>query len=58
VGDFLRSMTVQELTPQGLQNIGPIATTLADLEGLDAHARAVTLRLDAIGAMQNAGGRR
>ena len=48
VGDFLRSMTVQELTIEGLQNIGPIATTLADLEGLDAHASAVSLRLKAV----------
>jgi histidinol dehydrogenase len=47
VGDFLRSMTVQELTFEGLQNIGPVAATLADLEGLDAHGAAVTLRLAA-----------
>ncbi|HET7610112.1 MAG TPA: histidinol dehydrogenase [Gammaproteobacteria bacterium] len=47
VGDFLRSMTVQELTVEGLENIGPIATTLAELEGLDAHASAVSLRLTA-----------
>jgi len=47
VGDFLRSMTVQELTVEGLQNIGPIATILAELEGLDAHASAVSLRLAA-----------
>jgi histidinol dehydrogenase len=49
VADFLRSMTVQELTVEGLQAIGPIATTLAELEGLDAHASAVTLRLAAVG---------
>jgi histidinol dehydrogenase len=48
LSDFLRTMTVQELTPAGLAAIGPIATTLAETEGLDAHARAVTLRLDAI----------
>ncbi len=48
VTDFLRSMTVQELTIEGLRAIGPIATTLATLEGLDAHARAVTERLAAI----------
>jgi histidinol dehydrogenase len=48
VGDFLRSMTVQELTVEGLQNIGPIATTLAELEGLDAHASAVNVRLKAV----------
>jgi len=45
VADFLRSMTVQELTTDGLRTLAPIATTLAALEGLDAHARAVTLRL-------------
>jgi histidinol dehydrogenase len=38
-------MTVQEVTSDGLRTIGPIATTLATLEGLDAHARAVTRRL-------------
>jgi histidinol dehydrogenase len=47
VADFVRSMTVQELTLEGLQNIGPVATTLAGLEGLDAHAWAVNERLAA-----------
>ncbi|HLF12154.1 MAG TPA: histidinol dehydrogenase, partial [Gammaproteobacteria bacterium] len=50
VTDFLRSMTVQELTVEGLKGIGPIAETLAALEGLDAHAWAVTERLSAIEA--------
>ena len=50
VSDFLRSMTIQEVTIEGLQTIGPIATTLAELEGLDAHASAVNIRLDSIGA--------
>jgi len=49
LGDFMRSMTVQELTEEGLRRIGPIAETIAALEGLDAHARAVTKRLDVIG---------
>ena len=48
VADFLRSMTVQELTREGLQGIGPIAETLAMLEGLDAHAEAVRTRLAVI----------
>jgi histidinol dehydrogenase len=48
---------VQELTPEGLRTIGPIATTLAELEGLDAHARAVTRRLAAIDSA-SAGDRR
>jgi len=49
VADFQRSMTVQELTPEGLRNLGPIATTLANLEGLDAHAWAVDERLAVAG---------
>jgi histidinol dehydrogenase len=48
--DFLRRITVQELTPEGLRALGPVARTLARLEGLDAHALAVELRLAAIGA--------
>ena len=44
--DFLRSMTIQELTAAGLESIGPTACTLAELEGLDAHSRAVRIRLD------------
>jgi len=47
VTDFLRSMTVQELSFAGLRAIGPVATTLAGLEGLDAHAWAVNERLAA-----------
>jgi histidinol dehydrogenase len=49
IGDFMRSMTVQELSEQGLRNMGPIAETLAELEGLDAHARAVGKRLESLG---------
>ena len=46
--DFTRRMTVQELDPAGLGRIGPIAQTLAGLEGLDAHAAAVGVRLAAL----------
>ncbi len=44
---FLRSMTVQELTVDGLRALGDAVVTLAGLEGLDAHAAAVTRRLEA-----------
>ncbi len=43
--DFIKGVTVQELTPAGLRALGPVAVTLAKLEGLDAHANAVTRRL-------------
>jgi histidinol dehydrogenase len=45
LADFSRRMSVQELTPHGLADIGPIAMTLASLEGLDAHAQAIAVRL-------------
>ena len=48
VHDFMRRITIQELTPAGLADLGPVAVTLAGLEGLDAHARAVTVRLAAL----------
>ena len=43
--DFVKRMTVQELTSEGLRELGPTAITLAALEGLDAHANAVQVRL-------------
>jgi histidinol dehydrogenase len=46
--DFSKRITVQELTPQGLRDLGPVAATLAHLEGLDAHAAAVECRLAAL----------
>jgi histidinol dehydrogenase len=47
LADFMRRYTVQELSYQGLQNIGNAIMDLADAEGLDAHRQAVKLRLDA-----------
>lgn len=46
--DFVKRMTVQELTPAGLTELGPTARTLAQMESLDAHANAVTVRLTAL----------
>jgi histidinol dehydrogenase len=43
--DFTKRITVQELSVAGLKDLGPTALTLADLEGLDAHANAVRIRL-------------
>ena len=42
---YLKRMTVQELTREGLMALGPSVATMADVEGLDAHRRAVTLRM-------------
>ncbi len=48
VEDFQRRITVQAATPEGLADIGPTAVTLARLEGLEAHALAVEIRLRAL----------
>lgn len=45
LGDFQRRMTIQELTRAGLEALAPTVTTLAGLEGLEAHAQAVRVRL-------------
>ncbi|EEF38941.1 histidinol dehydrogenase, chloroplastic isoform X1 [Ricinus communis] len=49
---FLKYMTVQSLTEEGLRNLGPYVATMAEVEGLEAHKRAVTLRLQDIEARQ------
>jgi histidinol dehydrogenase len=48
VADFVKRITVQEVTPQGLDDLGRTARTLARLESLDGHANAVSVRLEAI----------
>ena len=45
VDQFMRQMTVQELSREGLGNLGDAVISLAGLEGLDAHAAAVSRRL-------------
>jgi len=43
---FVKHITSQKVTSQGLKKIGPSVVTLARCEELEAHARAVQLRLD------------
>ncbi len=46
--DFQKRISVQELTPAGLRGLGETARVLATLEGLDAHAASVAIRLHAL----------
>jgi len=46
VDSFQKSMTFQSITREGLLRLAPALTTLAQTEGLEAHARAVTQRLE------------
>jgi histidinol dehydrogenase len=41
---FLRKMTFQKLSPEGLKTLGPVVEQMAAAEGLEAHRRAVTIR--------------
>lgn len=50
VASFQKQVTVQELSDVGLRAIGPCTATLAAAEQLEAHRRAVTLRLAALEA--------
>jgi histidinol dehydrogenase len=43
--DFVRVSSVQQLTRQGIELVGPTAATLADAEGLQLHAASIRARL-------------
>jgi histidinol dehydrogenase len=43
--DFVKIISVQQLTPEALHKLAPAITTLARAEGLEAHARSVEVRL-------------
>ncbi len=42
---FMKSMTFQKISQKGIQNIGKAIEIMAEVEGLQAHKNAVTLRL-------------
>lgn len=45
---FLKSMTFQKISKEGIQNIGNAIEIMAEAEGLQAHKNAVTLRLNSL----------
>ncbi|MBZ5723790.1 MAG: histidinol dehydrogenase [Acidobacteriia bacterium] len=45
VTDYVKVISVQELTEAGLRRLAPAITTLARAEGLEAHARSVEARM-------------
>jgi histidinol dehydrogenase len=42
---FIKNITYQQISEEGIQHIGPIVTTMAEAELLKAHAEAITIRL-------------
>jgi len=49
VESYMKKITFQEVTPEGLKILGPVIEMMADAEQLTAHSNAVSLRLKSIG---------
>jgi histidinol dehydrogenase len=49
---FLKKITYQKITEEGLLNLGPTVEIMAENELLDAHKNAVTIRLDYLKSKQ------
>ena len=50
MSSFQTAISVQNVSREGLRRIGPSAVRIAEAEGLQAHANAVTIRLAAVQA--------
>ena len=48
VDSFVKKITFQHITPEGIKNIGPSVEVLAELEGLHAHRNAVSIRMSGL----------
>lgn len=45
---FIKYISIQKLSKKGIKRLGPVVERLAEMEGLEAHKRAVSLRLEAL----------
>lgn len=45
---FIKKITYQQVSPEGLKILGPVVQTMAQAEQLEAHKNAVTLRLKSL----------
>lgn len=48
LGSFVKHLTSSNLTAEGLRNVSSAVMQLAAVEGLDAHGRAVSIRMEAM----------
>ena len=46
IDSFMRKMTIQHLTPKGIEALAPTIVAMAEAEGLEAHAAAVRVRIE------------
>ena len=49
LASFMKHITSSEVNEEGVRNVGPAVVEMARVEGLDAHLRAMQLRMDRIG---------
>lgn len=49
---YFTMVTFQQITPEGLQKLGPVVEIMAESESLEAHKQAVSIRLKTIEAKQ------
>jgi histidinol dehydrogenase len=49
---YMRKVTFQHITPEGVSHIGPAVACMAQCEMLDAHSNAMTLRMDEVNKMK------
>lgn len=45
---FIKNITIQKITKEGIKILGPIVEQMAEAEGLDGHKNAVSVRLNTI----------
>jgi histidinol dehydrogenase len=46
---FMKKITFQEISPEGLRNLGPVIEKMAEAELLEGHKNAVAIRLKSLG---------
>jgi len=46
IDSFIRKITFQEISPEGIINLGPVIEIMAAAEELNAHKNAISLRLE------------
>jgi histidinol dehydrogenase len=46
---FMKTITYQRLSEEGIRGLGPVIETMASAEGLEAHRNAVAIRREYIG---------
>jgi histidinol dehydrogenase len=46
IDSFVRKITIQELSQEGISSLAPTIIAMAEAEGLEAHAAAVKVRIE------------